>query len=199
MSITRRKIPRWVIAFALVWNLVGLAILVPMLISGNSLWVTLSFVVPAVVMVVIFVRSRRRVASEVASTDSIVNELTPGPNVSGDPDAAWSGGGSFPGWMGTMEASPPLAVLELFGDVVRLRVRPGFLGSVFGMLPLVASPSGVAEVFPVVRMFRRGVGFRTLDGSWYHFWTAQADTILIVLSDRQFPVTWQEQKYNWRN
>ncbi len=198
MSVTRSPMPRSTVVFVIVWNVVGVSILTTLLITQHALAFLPLMVVPGLVFALVFLWRRRRVARDVATNASVLTDSTVAPALSGEPDTVWTGSGSFPGWMGTMDASGPLVVHELFGDVVRLRVRPGFLGALFGMLPLVSSPSGVAEVFPCIRMFRRGVGFRTHDDTLYHLWTADADAILMVLHDRGFPVTWQDQRYSRR-
>lgn len=199
MSVTRSPMPRWTVVFLIVWNVVGISIFTTVTIAEGALVFLPMMVVPVLAMAFVLLRQRRRVARRSAIPASAVTTSAVAPDLSGEPDAVWTGGGSFPGWMGTMEASGPIVVLELYGDVLRLRVRPGFLGALFGMLPLVGSPSGVAEVFPSKRRFLRGVGFRTPDDTLYHLWTADADTILIVLHERGFPVSWQEQRYSrWR-
>jgi hypothetical protein len=54
----------------------------------------------------------------------------------------------MPGSMGRMNASTPLAVLELSGPQLSLRVRPRFLMAMFGAKPLAVSPAEVEAVFP---------------------------------------------------
>lgn len=73
---------------------------------------------------------------------------TPLPYVSGTPQGRWVGAADVPGNLGRMNASTPLAVLELNGNVLTLRVRPHFLVRLFGMSTLRVEPSGVESIFP---------------------------------------------------
>lgn len=120
------------------------------------------------------------------------------PALSGEPDGRWVGGGSFPSWFGMIEARPPLAVLELFGDAVRLGPRPRVLGLMFGIEPLVATATEFDEVFSETRRARVGIGFQPRGGPPYYLWTSNRDEVLSALDSAGFAVTWQaRQRDRW--
>ena len=48
------------------------------------------------------------------------------------PFPGWTGAADLPGTMGRMNATTPLAVLEVANQTLTLRLRPHFLGSLFG-------------------------------------------------------------------
>ena len=87
-----------------------------------------------------------------------------------------------------MNASWPLAVLEIDATSVTLRLRgPARLISPPGSFTF--TPSDVLEVFPASRV-TRAVGFTDAHGDEFYFWTMRVATILGALEDLGYPVTW---------
>jgi hypothetical protein len=106
----------------------------------------------AVANVVLVTRSRRRLSDSSARTDELTGEaVVPVLRSAGAgflPLNRWTGAADMPGKMGRMNASTPLAVLELSERSLSLKVRPSFLASLFGVKPLVVAPEQVEAIFP---------------------------------------------------
>jgi hypothetical protein len=190
----RQPIPKAMIVFIIVWNVVILSVLLLTVIHQRA-WAFLpALALPEGFLAIWMVRYRRSIAA--VSTTSAVAVTVPATAhvLSGDPDQRWVGSGSFPGWFGTMQAAVPLAVLEMFGDVVRLRLRPRLLGLMFGVGPLTATATELEEVFSARRLTGVGIGFRPVDGPTYFLWTSARDEILAVLATHHFAVAWEERK-----
>ena len=97
------------------------------------------------------------------------------------------GGANVPTAYLRVNATWPLAVLEVQGDRVALRVRVPFTGAQV----LYAGRADLLTVFPVQNRWpgTRGVGFRTFDGREWYFWTFQGAAILDHLQGQGFPVS----------
>jgi hypothetical protein len=92
------------------------------------------FLIPvfAVANVVIISRSRKRLSAPSARSDQLTGEfLTPVvvPHLASS--RRWTGAADMPGALGRMNASAPLAVLEMLEGSLTLRVRPSFLAAMF--------------------------------------------------------------------
>lgn len=97
------------------------------------------------------------------------------------------GGANSPTAYLRVNATWPLAVLELQGDRVSLRLSVPFTGA----QPLYARPADLLGVFPVQNRWpgTRGVGLRTFDGREWYFWTFQGAEVLDRLRQQGFPVS----------
>jgi hypothetical protein len=99
-----------------------------------------------------------------------------------------------------MNASTPLAVLELSDRSLTLRVRPGFLASLFGAKALVVAPEQVESVFPARgRLRSKAIGIRPLKQPPSYFLTVGADRaqILSAIAAGGFPVEWEEHDFSY--
>ena len=186
------------IAFIIVWNVVIVSVLL-VTVAHQRAWAFLpALLLPAGLLALWAVRHRRSVAAVSTASAGAVTVPAITHVLSGEPDERWVGSGSFPGWFGTMQATVPLAVLEVFGDVVRLRLRPRLLGLMFGVGPLTATATELEEVFSARRLTGVGIGFRPVGGPTYYVWTSARDEILAVLAAHHFVITWEERKRDRR-
>jgi hypothetical protein len=104
------------------------------------------------------------------------------------------GGGNFPAHRWRVNSNWPLAVLELRGDVLSLRMRMSLLGSA----RIDVRPDDVVTVFPVRGPFgSAGVGLRPFDGRDWYFWTRSASPVLDELARQGFSVSGEVQRANW--
>jgi hypothetical protein len=127
--------------------------------------------------------------------------------VTGKRAAQWTGAADVPTFLGRINATNPLARLELGDSALTLRLRPAFLIRwQFACEPLVLSPSEVEGVFPARGRLRApAIGIRPLHGPpsyfltapgpvrWYFgAWSADRASILSAMSEAGFPVEWEE-------
>jgi hypothetical protein len=113
----------------------------------------------------------------------------------------WVGGANVPGALGRMNASTPLAVLELTNGTLTLRVRPRFLGTLLGAQIQAVTASAVIEMFPAKGklMFGwQGIGVQPFGRRVFYFWTRQPAEILTALAAAHFPVSWAERHVRYR-
>ena len=108
--------------------------------THNAFALVVLFLIPffSVVNVVIINRSRGRLADPGRRLDSLTGDVL-ALSQSSLPSASqqrWTGAVDMPGSMGRMNASAPLGIFELTPGRLSLRVRPGFLASMFGIKPL---------------------------------------------------------------
>lgn len=109
----------------------------------------------------------------------------------------WVGAADVPGLMGRMNASTPLAVLELDGRVLTLRVRPQLISRLFGMKMLRVEPFGVEAIFPAKGRLRySAICVRPHGEPPFYFLVGERTPILTTLSTAGFPVDWQERAYS---
>jgi len=133
------------------------------------------------------------------ATGRIVSRVPPGAKWSADGQAwTWTGGGNVPASFGRMNATMPLAVLELSSVALTLRFRPraiGAFGAMFGAgHSFTWTASDLVGIYPVRGRwvsFRRGLGIESRSGVCY-FWTFQPEGILGALEQQHFPVSWRE-------
>jgi len=109
------------------------------------------------------------------------------PNVEWAPLRTIVSGANVPTTTMRVNATWPLAVLELGEARVRLRIRGAKL---FGALTLNAGPADVTDVSPVRgKLGTSGVGFTDRAGRDYYFWTSASEQVLHGLGYYGFPVT----------
>ena len=153
----------------------------------------------AVANVVIITRSRRRLSDPAVRRDRPTGE-TVAPVLTPGPFGRWTGAADMPGSMGRMNASTPLAVLELSGSSLTLRVRPSFLASLFGAKALVVSPDQVEEVFPARgRLRSKAICIRPINQPPSYFLTVGGDRapILSAIAAAGFRVEWDERGFSY--
>jgi hypothetical protein len=146
-------------------------------------------------------RSRKRQADPSTRRDVPTGTLlapeSPDPTI---PDLAatrWVGAADVPGALGRMNASTPLAVLELTGSFLTLRVRPQFLARLFGMRTLQVQPFGVDAIFPAKGRLRYpAVCVRPHGEPPYYFLVKDRAPILTALAAAGFPIIWEERAYS---
>jgi hypothetical protein len=114
------------------------------------------------------------------------------------PSGRWVGAADVPGGMGRMNASTPLAVLELDDHCLTLRVRPRFLSRLFGVHSLSLTPSDVELIFPARgRLRSRAVGIRPTRQPPSYFLLSDRSAILSAVAQAGFPVDWEEHRYSY--
>lgn len=115
----------------------------------------------------------------------------------GAPSTQWVGAADIPGSLGRMNASTPLAVLELVDRTLTLRIRPQFLGRLFGAKTLQVEPTGVEAVFPARgRLRSRAVCIRPIGQPPFYFFLGDRQSILTTIAAAGFPVSWEERAYS---
>ena len=147
-------------------------------------------------------RSRRRLSDPSARKDQVTGEsvlpiLSP---VQAGTVGRWTGAADIPGTMGRMNASTPLAVLEVSDGSLTLRVRPNFLATLFGAKALALAPAQVEAVFPARGRLRyKAIGIRPLKQPPSYFLTVGADRspILSTIAAAGFPVEWEERGFSY--
>jgi hypothetical protein len=125
--------------------------------------------------------------------------ISPQPTSYGAPPSAarWTGAADIPGELGRMNASTPLAVLELTGSQLTLRIRPSFLSKLFGMSELHVVPGDVDAVFPAKGRLRSpAICVRPHGQPPFYFLLGDRSSILTSIAAAGFPVEWQERTYS---
>lgn len=111
--------------------------------------------------------------------------------------ARWVGAADVPGTLGRINASTPLAVLELSGSSLMLRIRPQLLSRFFGMRALRVEPAGVDAIFPSKgRLRTSAICIRPHGQPPFYFLLGDRASILTTLAAAGFPVEWEEQTYS---
>jgi hypothetical protein len=124
--------------------------------------------------------------------------LVPSVSSSDEPSAAtrWVGGANLPGTLGRINATTPLAVLDLGPSSITLGIRPKLLAGMFGVSSITLTRSDDAEVFPVRRRLgTRGVGVRRNQAAPVYFWTTQPEEVLQAVASADWPVSWDERRF----
>jgi hypothetical protein len=99
-----------------------------------------------------------------------------------------------------MNASTPLAVLEIRERSLTLRVRPSFLAALFGAKGLVVTPEQVEVIFPARgRLRHKAIGIRPIGEAPSYFLTVGGDRapILSAIATAGFPVDWDERGFSY--
>ncbi len=95
-----------------------------------------------------------------------------------------------------MNASTPLAVLELNGPLLTLRIRPTFISRLFGVSTLRVEPDRVEAIFPAKgRMRYPAICIRPYGEPPFYFLLGDRASILTTLAAAGFPVEWEERAY----
>ena len=107
----------------------------------------------------------------------------------------WTGGASVPVRIGRLNASSPLATLDLDPGGLTLRVAGGRL---FGAKPLTMAATDGGVCFPLSGLIaRRGIAIRPSDQRAWYFWTKSGPEMLATLAAAGFTVSWEERKPRW--
>ena len=116
---------------------------------------------------------------------------------SGASFSRWVGAADVPGSLGRVNATTPLAVLELNAPVLRLRLRPQLLSRLFGMSNLRVEPADVEAIFPAKgRLKYPAVCIRPRGGPPFYFLLRDRAPVLTTLAEAGFPVDWEERAYS---
>ncbi|MEV7321939.1 hypothetical protein [Streptomyces sp. NPDC093970] len=111
-----------------------------------------------------------------------------------------TGGANFPTTLfgeGRLNATWPFGVLIVGpGQQLRLRMRLfAPMWQLTGARPLEGTPEDIVEIFPCRgRLGTQGVGFRTVQGHRYFFWTHATATVLDACRREGFTVSAEVQK-----
>jgi len=109
------------------------------------------------------------------------------------PRGRWGGGAELPWLYDRIHAAAPLAVLELTGSSVTVRVRPRMLA--LGLQAVITlEPDGVDAIFPIKTRLAgyEGIGLRRHGGAVTYFWSSRREELLSALAAAGFPVRWEE-------
>ena len=203
MAVSARRLPkapRSTILFIVVWNVVGISLFIG-LAARRATWTVVIGLGASLVFSAMWIgRNRRRTLAEASSsgpataTPVTMAHATLPPIDASSVKYRWVGGGTFPTFLGKMEASYPLVVLEISTNALQLRVRPRILAGMFGIPRLLASPSTVDEIYFVSRRFRVGVAIVPEDSAIFSFWTPHADQVLGRLVSAGFAVSAEERR-----
>lgn len=174
--------------------------------SAVALWLAFSFGVGALLNGGLMLIGRRMATRAPAAGSDALGEFTGrilpqrDPNIwTASPSTQggwrWTGGASVPHWLGRLNASSGLAVLELDPQGLTVRVR---LGRLFGAQPLYVTPSAEVSCFPVRGFLgRHGVAVLPPGQRPWYFWTGAISEILSTLAWAGFAVSWEERKPLW--
>jgi hypothetical protein len=160
--------------------------------SGSPFWLLAALASIALnVGLVGVARRRARTSSIPPKTGRIL--AAPPPMLAGSP-SRWVGGANVPGSLGRMNATWPLAVLEIGRSSITLRIRPPFT-TLFGAESLAATPADITEMFPSKGgLGGSGVGIRLRNESNSFFWTSRREEVLQAASQAGFHVSWEERR-----
>jgi phage terminase large subunit-like protein len=95
----------------------------------------------------------------------------------------------MPGSLGYMQATWPLAVLEISGGHLVLRLRPWVLAKITGTEPLTVKPNSGAVIMPVRSNW---IEIRVPMWPSYYFWATDRDEIMANLTSAGFDVSAEE-------
>jgi hypothetical protein len=104
------------------------------------------------------------------------------------------GGGSIPGSLGWVTATPPFVVLDVVGDRLTLRLRPRLIQNMFGTKTLSATAEDGVIIYPAIRYSARGVAVQVPDFPLYYFWSRHPDDVLQGLRSAGFEVSSEERR-----
>jgi hypothetical protein len=97
------------------------------------------------------------------------------------------GGANVPTSHMRVDATWPLALLEIAGPRLSLRLR--WPGRLFGAKDLSATPDELKRIYPVRRLMVSGVGFTDRNGRDFYFWTRKSEEVLHLLCRNGYSVT----------
>ncbi len=123
--------------------------------------------------------------SRVPSSDLTTGRVVPPTSLSPEemlPGATWRviTGGIVVGRLGKVHATWPLVLLDVTTTDLTLRMRPAFLGAMFGARPLTATLGPGIQAFPARSSWSWGsyVGIRTPDGGEGYVYASDPGRIL---------------------
>jgi hypothetical protein len=142
-------------------------------------------------------RQRDPAARRDVHTGTLLSAQTTVSYGSGVPFGHWVGAADVPGNLGRMNATTPLAVLELNGPLLTLRIRPQLLSKLFGVRVLLVEPGGVEAIFPAKGRIRYpAICIRPHGEPPFYFLLGDRTSILTTLAAAGFPVEWEERVYS---
>ncbi|HUC12920.1 MAG TPA: hypothetical protein VMS00_00575 [Acidimicrobiales bacterium] len=142
-------------------------------------------------------RQRDPAARRDVRTGTLLSPRTTVPYGSGVAFGRWVGAASVPSNLGRMNASTPLAVLELNGPLLTLRIRPQVLSKLFGVQALRVEPGGVEAIFPAKGRLRYpAICIRPRGEPPFYFLLGDRASILTTLAAAGFPIEWEERAYS---
>jgi hypothetical protein len=110
----------------------------------------------------------------------------------------WVGGAIMPASMGNVNATWPLAVLEITGGDLSLRLRPRPLAAMFGARGLHASTVENVHAFPARGWFgSKGIGIQVDNQTPSYFLRADQAGLLAAVAAAGFEVTFDEQRIRY--
>lgn len=105
----------------------------------------------------------------------------------------WVGAGTMPSSLGYMQATIPLAVMELSGRRLVVRLRPRLLGKITGTNSLEIEPASGVTVLPVRSNWTwQGMEIRVQGRQSYYFWTRKRAEIMAALAAAGFDISSEE-------
>jgi hypothetical protein len=136
-------------------------------------WVIFCVAVGCVWMVLMLILGRHRRHLPARVTDSRVE---PSPSLRNDLSWSLVGAVVMPGRLGKVSASWPLGFMNADNGSVEVRIRPGWLGRIFGARPMRVSPGDDVEVFPARGWFGTAyVGIRAGERECYFMCPGRAE------------------------
>jgi hypothetical protein len=164
----------------------------------SILWLILA-VASIIANVSLIVLARWRLGRSRAGTLTGRTPVPPAGSAPGSsPALRWVGGANVPGSLGRMNATSPLAVLELTDSSLNLYCRPRLIARLFGIGRVVATNSDGLEAFPVTgKMGASGVGLGRSGDAVVYFWTKRREDVLQALASAGFRVSWGERRYRY--
>ncbi|MGA7671710.1 MAG: hypothetical protein WBW04_14880 [Nitrolancea sp.] len=163
--------------------------------QGSPIWLVLA-VAASIVNVVLVSISRRRLDPD-GTGEATGRMLTPPPLA--PPAMATINGlrrvgvANVPTSLGRMNY--PLAVLELDGERVTIRLRPASILGFLGVSALELGATTDVDAFPVRgRLGASGIGLKPPRQPVHYFWTGQRETILAALTRAGISASWQERR-----
>ena len=100
-----------------------------------------------------------------------------------------AGGMNVPAATGRVSATLPLAVLELTGTTLDLRIRPRWFRRLVGGQILTLSPNSGAVIFPVHQLIGVGIGIRPSGQATWYFRTSAPEHLLSALDMAGFEIS----------
>ena len=138
-------------------------------------WVIFCVVVGCLIAAVFMLMGRRRGHTPARETGVVVE---PSPSLRRDHPWSLVGAVVMPGSFGKVSATWPLGFMDANDHSVEVRIRPGWLGRMFGARPMCVSPTDEVEVFPVRGWFGTTyIGIRAADRECYFMCSGRAEVM----------------------
>jgi hypothetical protein len=162
--------------------------------SGSPVWMVVA-VASIITDITIVAIARRRLDPDRVGepTGRVLSPPAPAPPGVGMVGGShWVGGANVPGSLGRTYATYPMAVLEIDGGHVVLRLRPALLSGFFGSEALQLAATRDAAAFPVRgRRGAKGIGLKPPEQPIHYFWTGQRHAILEALARTGMNTSWR--------